>query len=138
MKTSRLTNKDNESGKEENKRFYNNQQNKVIKLNNKLKKTYFEEKLPKENNIRDFQNCFKLYCKNKSICYDDKIVLIENDEVLNNDSDISENFNNPFVNITKDLEIFDRSDDSLDHWNVFARISSFSNHPSIQIIKKKY
>ena len=54
MKTSRLTNKDNKPGKEENKRFYNNQQNKVSKLNNKLKKIYFKEKLPKENNIRDF------------------------------------------------------------------------------------
>ena len=48
MKRSRLKNKANKSGKEEDKRLYNIQRNKVSKLNNKLKKTYFKEKVPKE------------------------------------------------------------------------------------------
>ena len=39
MKRSRLKNKANKSGKEEDKRLYNIQRNKVSKLNNKLKKT---------------------------------------------------------------------------------------------------
>ena len=43
MKTSRLKNKANKSGKEKDKRFYNIQRNKVSKLNNKLKKTYFRK-----------------------------------------------------------------------------------------------
>ena len=54
MKRSRLKNKANKSGKEEDKRLYNIQRNKVSKLNNKLKKTYFKEKLPKGNNIKDY------------------------------------------------------------------------------------
>ena len=38
MKRSRLKNKVNKSGKEEDKRLYNLQRNKVSKLNNKLRK----------------------------------------------------------------------------------------------------
>ena len=41
MVISRLKNEADKSGKEEDKRFYNIQRNKVSKLNNKLKKTYF-------------------------------------------------------------------------------------------------
>ena len=56
MKRSRLKNKANKSSKQEDRRLYNIQQNKVSKLNNKLKKIYFKEKLPEENNVKDFQN----------------------------------------------------------------------------------
>ena len=42
------------------------------------------------------------------------------------------------VNFTKDLGIFDWADDSSDRSNIFTRMSSFSNHPSIQMIKDKY
>ena len=72
------------------------------------------------------------------ICNDDRIIHDENDKVLNKDSDISETFNNHFVNITKDLGIFHWADDSSDRLNIFTRISSFSNHPSVQMIKDKY
>ena len=41
MKRSRLQNKANKSGKEEDKRLYNIQRNKVYKSNNKLKKNIF-------------------------------------------------------------------------------------------------
>ena len=46
------------------------------------------------------------------VCNDDSIILVENDNILNKDSDISETFNNYFVTITKDLGIFDWTDDS--------------------------
>ena len=64
---SRLKNKANKSGKED-KRLYNIQRNKVSKLNNNLKKTYFKEQLPKENNAKDFWNYCKLYFTNKGVC----------------------------------------------------------------------
>ena len=57
---------------------------------------------------------------------------------MNKDSDISETFNKYFVNITKVLGIFDWGDGSFDHLNIFQRISTFDNHPSIQLIKNKY
>ena len=43
MKRSRLKNKASRSSKEEDKRLYNIQQNKVSKSNNKLKKIYFKD-----------------------------------------------------------------------------------------------
>ena len=138
MKRSRLKTKANKSGKEEDKRLYNIQGNKVSKLNNKLKKTYFKEKLPKENNVKDFCNYCKLYFKNKGICNDDRIILVESGKILNKDSNISETFNNYFVNITKDLGIFDWAEMSSNRSNIFTRMSSFSNHSSIQMIKDKY
>ena len=136
MRKSRLKNKANKSSKGEDKSLYNIQRNKVSKLNNKLKKTYFEEKPPKGNNVKDFRNYHKPYFTNKGICNDDRIVLVENDKILNTDSDIPETFNNYFVNITKDLGIFDWADDSSDRF--FTQMSIFSNHPGIQMIKDKY
>ena len=138
MKRSRLKNKANKSGKEDDKRLYKIQRNKVTKLNNKLKKTYFKQKLPKGNNVKDFCNYCKPYFTNKGICNDDRIILVEKNEILNKDSDISETFNKYFVNITKDLGIFDWGNGSFDHLNIFQRISDFENHPSIQLIKNKY
>ena len=134
MKRSRLKNKANKSGKEEDKRLYNIQRNKVSKLNYKLKKTYFKEKLPKGNNVIDFWNYCKPYCTNKGICNDYRIILVATDKILNKDSDISETFDNYFVNITKDLRFFDWAGDSSDRSNIFTRMSSFSNHPFIEMI----
>ena len=57
---------------------------------------------------------------------------------MNKDFDIPETFNNYFVNITKSSGIFDRANDPLDRSNIFTQMSSFSNHPSIQMIKDKY
>ena len=112
MKRSRLKNKANKSGKEEDKRLYNIQRNKVSKLNNKLQKTYFKENLPKGKDVKDFQNFCKPYVTNKGICDNDRMILVENDKILKKDSDISETFNNYFVNITKDLGIFNWADGS--------------------------
>ena len=48
MKKSRLKSKANKSGKEEDKRLYNIQRNKVSKLNNKLKKHVLKKNIQKE------------------------------------------------------------------------------------------
>ena len=79
-----------------------------------------KEKLPKGNNVMDFWNYCKPYFTNKGICSDDGIILVENDKILNKDSNISETFNNYFVNITKDLGIFDKADGYLDRSNIFT------------------
>ena len=79
MKRSSLRNKANKSGKEEDKRLYKIQQNKVSKSYNKLKKTYFKEKPRKGRNVKDFWDYCKPYFKNKGTCNDDRIILVEND-----------------------------------------------------------
>ena len=80
MKRSRLNNKANKSVKEEDKRLFKIRRNKASKLNNKLKKTYFKEKLPKGNNVKNFWNYCKSHFTNKGLCKDDRIILDENDK----------------------------------------------------------
>ena len=86
----------------------------------------------------NFWNYSKAYFTNKGIFDGGRIILVENDEFLNKDPDIFETFNNYFVNIAKDLGIFDWADGFSDCSNIFTQMSSFSNHPSIQMIKDKY
>ena len=107
MKRSRLKNKANKSGKEEDKRLYNIQRNKVSKLNNKLTKTYSGTTVNLTLQTRALNDRMTGNRNN-----DNRITLDENDEILNEDSEISETFNNYFVNITKDLGIFHWADDS--------------------------
>ena len=54
MKRSNLKNLANKSGKIEDKKRYKIQQKVVIKLNKKLKKSCFKEKLPKGKDVKDF------------------------------------------------------------------------------------
>ena len=54
MKRSNLKNIANKSGRVEDKKRYRIQRNVVAKLNKKLKKAYFKEKLPKGKDVKDF------------------------------------------------------------------------------------
>ena len=86
MKRYNLENITNKSGKIEDKKYYKIQQNAVTKLNKKLKKAYFKEKLPKGKHVKDFWNFCKPYFANKGVCNDQKIILVEKEEVLRKDS----------------------------------------------------
>ena len=54
MKRSNLKNIGNKSGKVEDKKRYKIQRNIVTKLNKKVKKAYFKEKLPKGKDVKNF------------------------------------------------------------------------------------
>ena len=77
MKRSNLKNIANKSGKSEDKKRYKIQRNVVTKLNKKLNKAYFKEKLPKRKDVKDFWNFCKSYFTNKGVCNDEKIILVE-------------------------------------------------------------
>ena len=64
------------------------ERNVITKLNKKLKTAYFKEKLPKGSNVEDFRN----FC-----------------------TEISERFNNYFVNIAEELGIY--------NWEIFLQIA---------------
>ena len=76
MKRSNLKNITNKSGKIEGKKCYEIQQNVVTKLNKKLRKAYFKEKLPKGKDVKDFWDFCKPYFTNKVVCNDEKIILV--------------------------------------------------------------
>ena len=106
MKRSNLKNIANKSGKIEDKKRYKIQRNVDTKLNKKLNKAYFKEKLPKGKDIKDFGIFCKSYFTNKGVCNDEKIILVEKEAVLRKDSKISDTFNNYFVDITDKSGIY--------------------------------
>ena len=93
MKISNLENIANKSGKIVEKR-HKIQRNVVTKPNKKLKKAYFKRKLPKGKDVEDFWNFCKPYFTKNGVCNDEKIILVEKEEVLRKDSKISTIFNN--------------------------------------------
>ena len=126
MKRSRLKNKANKSKKVEDFRKYKIQRNIVTRLNKRLKSLYFKTKLPKGREVKDFWNFCKPYFTNKVICKDENIILVENDEIIRENNKIAETFNDYFINITIDLEIFQWDNNNL------------INHPSIILIQQKF
>ena len=138
MKRSNLKNKANKSGKIEDKKRYKIQRNVVTKLNNKLKKAYFKEKLPKGKNVKDFWNFCKPYFTNKGLCNDKRVILVEREEVLRKDSKISGTFNNYFVNITDELGICNWGNIPQNCLDITEKIKYFNDHPSIKTIKDKF
>ena len=93
IKISNLENIANKSGKIEEKK-HKIQRNVITKLSKKLKKAYFKRKLPKEKDVEDFWNFCKPYFIKNGVCNDEKIILVEKEEVLRKDSKISTIFNN--------------------------------------------
>ena len=138
MKRSNLKNIANKSGKTEDKKRYKIQRNVVTKLNKKLKKAYFKEKRPKGKDVKDFWNFWKSYFTNKGVCNDERIILLEKEEVLRKDSKISDTFNNYFVNITDELGIYNWGNIPQNCLDITEKIKYFNNHPSIKTIKNKF
>ena len=135
---SNLKNIASKSGKTEEKKRYKIQRNVVTKLNKKLKTAYFKEKLPEGKDVKDFWNFCKPYFTNKGVCNDEKIILVEKEEVLRKDSKISDTFNNYFVNITDELGIYNWGNIPQNCLDITEKIKYFKNHPSIKTIKNKF
>ena len=107
---------------------YKKQRNLVVNLNRKAKQSYFEN-----------PNCN--ICKpllSSSTYSNDRILLVENNEIISDDLCLAETFNNYFANITKGL--------SIPRWHcgnttigdpIDLAITKYSSHPSITKIKKR-
>ena len=105
MTRSRLKNKYLQTPSEGNRAMYRKQRNICVSLLRKAKKEYFNKLNVKD--IRDnkrFWKIIKPFVSNKCKNYP-KIILIENDQVINDDIEIAEIMNNYFVNLTKPLNI---------------------------------
>ena len=94
MRRFNLKNIPKKPGKIADKKRYKIQRNVVTKLNKKLEKAYFKEKLPKGN-------FFKPYFTRKGVCNEKIIILVKKEEVLTKDSKISDTFN-----VTDELGIY--------------------------------
>ena len=100
---------------------YRKQRNYVTKLKRKSVNTYFQERCAGGQKSKHFYSTIKPFLSKKSTGCQQKVVLVENDKILNNTKDVCDTFNTFFVNVANDIGkgiIFDEN-----------------SHPSISKIK---
>ena len=134
---SRLRNIANKTGNDIDVGKYKKHRNYVKRLNSQIKKQYFENLNPKklEMNKKFWQN-FKPYFSSK-YTPQEKLLLVENNEIISDDITISDTMIDHFSNITKKLNIIEwPSIDIIDVEDPVNRaIRKYANHPSIDKIK---
>ena len=74
----------------------------------------------------------------KGVCNNEKIILVEKEEVLRKYSKISDTFINYFVNITNESGIYNRVNIPQNCLDITEKIKYLNNHPSIKTIKDKF
>ena len=135
MTRSRLKNKYLKNPSDGNHALYRKQRNVCVTLLRKAKKEYFSQLNVKD--IKDnkrFWKIIKPYVSNKcKSC--PKIILIENDKIINDDIETAEVMNTYFVNVTKSLNIAAHEYTRNDNKTVQQIIDLHKNRPSILAIK---
>ena len=105
MQRTRLKNKTNKSHDERDLQRYRKQRNLIVKINRRMKKAYFKNlDLKDVTKSKQFWKTLKPMFSDSSVV-SEKIVFIENDEVIRDDQAISEHFSHYFANITDTLKI---------------------------------
>ena len=139
MTRSRLHNKFLKYPNDTNKENYNKYRNYCTRLFKKEKKLYYnnlDTKLIIDN--KKFWKTVKPLFSDKHFS-NNKITLVEGDEIISTDEKVAETFNNFFTNVVKNLDIIgfetNYSDDpELD--KISNIIKKFKNHPSVTKIKE--
>ena len=138
MKRTKLRNKFLKDRTEENRSRYASQRNYCVSLLKKTKKEYFGNL--NEKNVCDN----KTFCKTVKPFLSDKIVskeqitLVENNEIISEDSDVAQTLNSFFSNIVTNLKIPAYADSNSNLENVsdpiIKLILKYRDHPSILTI----
>ena len=110
-------------------------------LVNKLKKTslqkYFNDKCNDSNNKgKHFWQVVKPFMTNKSKANNQNITLYENDSLVTDSTDISNIFNEYFINVANDLKEADNvtdmsTDEVIDYYKEHPSIKSINNHVDV-------
>ena len=116
---------------------YKRQRNLVVNMNRKAKKSFFSKNDPK-NSPKGFWDAFKPLFSNKVNFAGERIQLIDGDNILSQDLDIAETFNEHYHTVTERLDVpqWDDVTDEISN-DVNSAITKFSNHPSIVKILEK-
>jgi adenosyl cobinamide kinase/adenosyl cobinamide phosphate guanylyltransferase len=102
---------------------YRKQRNLVTKLKKRSVRTYFLERCIGGHKANNFWHTVKPFLSKKSTGGQQKIVLMENDVILNDKKDVCDTFNSFFINVANDIGK--------------GIIVDENNHPSIDRIRKK-
>ena len=102
---SRFKNKAEKTGSDDDFLRYKKQRNFVKNLNFKTQRKYLQNLNPQKLDMsKKFWKTFKPLFSDKSISAE-RLILVENNEILSDESKIAETFNTYFGNITKKLNI---------------------------------
>jgi hypothetical protein len=82
---------------------YKKQRNYVNALKRTSMQKYFEERCSKSTNARDFWQTISPFMSNKNCDSDGNISLYENNQIISDQVEVTNIFNNYFINITKNL-----------------------------------
>ena len=140
MRRSALKNKYIKEKSDEAERAFRKQKNYTNKLLKKEKKKYFGNlDLKKITDNKRFWNTIKPLFSNGS-GKSGKITLVENEEIITDDKDIAETFNNFFVDTVSSLDIqgnkaLENNTDGITD-PVLKAVKRFEDHPSVLEIKK--
>ena len=142
MKRSRLRNKVNKLNSCSNNLAYKHQRNFCTRLIKRAKKDYFSNLSP--SNLMDnrrFWSSIKPLFSDKSIT-EKNIIIVNNNTITNDDSEISEIFSSFFSDAVKNLGIEESHDvisnipDNIVNDPVLRAINKYHNHLSIKLITK--
>ena len=141
MKRTRLKNRANKSGNDEDRKKYKQQRNLIVSMNRKAKRDFYHSvDINAIDNDKKFWKAVKPMFSNGNPM-GEKIVLIEEGEVISDDKVIAECLNSHFVNITDSLGLDpsfkdDGIDVSLEN-KVDKATEKYKDHPSIVAIRSK-
>ena len=122
----------------ENWEIYKKQRNKCVNLRKKSIKMFFKDKIPQCTSSKLFWKTIKPFLTNKGFIENNKITLLNGETVIDNDQNISEIFNNHYINIVEKSGKIKPNPLSASSNNskLLVRIkNSFKNHESILRIK---
>ena len=140
MAGSRLRNKFLRCRSDENKKAYNEQRNRCVKLVRSAKKTYYSNlSITDVNDNKKFWKIVKPLFSEK-VNTNENITLVEYNNIISSEIEIAEKLNASFSNIVKELNIKVKEDLFISNINdpVERAIQKYKNHHSIQMIKETF
>jgi len=92
---------------------------------------YFDERCNKTSNVRDFWKTIGPFMSDNNSMSGSNINLYENDEIISNQEEVANIFNDYFINITKNLS----EPDHVLNMNIDELLDHYADHSSVKCIE---
>ena len=136
MLRSKLKNMANKTGDPADVARFKKQRNLVVSLNRRAKKSYFRDSM---HSAKSFWKSVKPFFDKKHGIREERILLVENGDIISDEGELSSVFNSFFKRITDKLPISEIPEllvTDLDP--VSSAIAKYATHPSIMAIKSRF
>ena len=132
MKRSHLKNITNKSGDPLDLENYRKQRNYVVNLNKKAKRSFFNNVSPQDTKSKNFWEAGKPLFSTNSYTGEERILIVEDNNIITNNRSTATIFNEYFNNITRDLNMPIWINTSSLSDPVLNAIEKYSNHLKIK------